>query len=281
MARTRAQDKPQAEDTQEGPTNPPSAADLRDFEESAVRAPQPAASGGNLATNSPTNQADPLPKPTGASVDAIGEDNRGDVPRRRRGGAGWQPWQDRALTTAALELRTWEAAHGSTDAMWNKVSEALNTTSGGKIDRSGNACKERFRKVLKAHRVSELLSFSSLLMLIILQNNNTRSLQKTGTNEEVDLQVKVRVIYWHSKRRPLTTLAQNLDEISSLLEGQERIATQATDVLKKKVATEEEAGRQMRDAAMSGMKRREEMIDVGELESATPREKGGQRREKR
>lgn len=75
---------------------------------------------------------------------------------RPRGSQGWKPWQDRALATEVLAHSAWDPRHGETVSVWDDVSVVLKRVSNGEIVRSGKACRERFNKILQAHRVCTL-----------------------------------------------------------------------------------------------------------------------------
>lgn len=55
-------------------------------------------------------------------------------------------------------------------------------------------------------------------------------------------------------------------------------ANKTSEAAKTKVEVERLAGQQMRDASLKNMVRREEMVDLGSLESAMVRERQGQRK---
>ena len=71
----------------------------------------------------------------------------------------WQPWQDRYLIEEVYNLRPFEASRGSASShAWQTLSRQLfdKTTRIGPhsiVDRSGEACRSRFRVLMKAQRV--------------------------------------------------------------------------------------------------------------------------------
>ncbi|KAF7310148.1 Myb-like domain-containing protein [Mycena indigotica] len=168
---------------------------------------------------------------------------------RNARGAAWLPYQDRLLVEQVEVLRPFDAGRGAAlMAAWDSLSVQLASASrikGKEISKSGNACKARFLKLLKAHRADE-----------------TRSLQKTGTNEEVDEHV------------------QRLTSINELYHEQELRKTDKSTAAQKKAKVEQDAALEIRDAAMRGLVRRENLTDVAQLDSASVREKQGQRRRK-
>ncbi|KZS96757.1 hypothetical protein SISNIDRAFT_463519 [Sistotremastrum niveocremeum HHB9708] len=156
----------------------------------------------------------------------------------------WQPWQDRALVDRVYALETHLAPHGHTAQAWATLADSLKDVTKGKLDKNGKACQERFKKVLAAHR-----------------QEKTRSLQKTGTNEEV------------------TSHGEKLNEIVELLDDHKLRDKQRTEKARNKVNEEKKAGEEMRRSSMRGMVVRDTLTaDLGELEGATGREKSGQRK---
>ncbi|KIO15655.1 hypothetical protein M407DRAFT_207714 [Tulasnella calospora MUT 4182] len=126
-------------------------------------------------------------------------------------GRGWLPWQDRLLITEAKALRTFLAPHGSKSQAWEELAAVLKEKSLGKVTRSGPTCKARFSKLIKAHRANE-----------------TRSLQATGKNEEIDEHV------------------QSLTEIVQLLDDANLETERATESAWMKIEMERRVGLEMR-----------------------------------
>ncbi|KIJ24165.1 hypothetical protein M422DRAFT_275118 [Sphaerobolus stellatus SS14] len=113
------------------------------------------------------------------------------------------------------------------------------------IKRTGSACRSRFNKILEAHRRDE-----------------TKSLQKTGTNEVVDEHIK------------------NLTELVSLVDGHDTEKVQRSAKAKKKESIERTAALELRKAAMGRLVDSTGLMDISQLEGATIREKQGQRKRK-
>ncbi|KIO28420.1 hypothetical protein M407DRAFT_22466 [Tulasnella calospora MUT 4182] len=161
-------------------------------------------------------------------------------------GRGWLPWQDRLLITEAKALRTFLAPHGSKSQAWEELAAVLKEKSLGKVTRSGPTCKARFSKLIKAHRANE-----------------TRSLQATGKNEEIDEHV------------------QSLTEIVQLLDDANLETERATESARMKIEMERRVGLEMRDAAMRNLVQANQLKeDLSELNSASVRERQGQRKRK-
>jgi hypothetical protein len=74
----------------------------------------------------------------------------------------WLPWHDRSLIQTAERLRPFNAPRGdATKNAWDDFAVELlkdSTTNGTQINRTGAACRARFQKLLKAHKVSSLNS---------------------------------------------------------------------------------------------------------------------------
>ncbi|KIJ47961.1 hypothetical protein M422DRAFT_248102 [Sphaerobolus stellatus SS14] len=88
----------------------------------------------------------------------------------------WLPWQDRFLLREVSAHRPFLASRHDAAAEWNSLAARLKENSrkqGSMIDRTGPGCRSRFRRLVLAHR-----------------QNETRSLQKTGANEEIDEHVQ-------------------------------------------------------------------------------------------
>ncbi|KAF8120011.1 hypothetical protein K438DRAFT_180264 [Mycena galopus ATCC 62051] len=86
---------------------------------------------------------------------------------------------------------------------------------------------------------------------------------KTGAVEEVSNHIKL------------------MTELQAIMEGHEVAAKDSSAKSKRKATIEEKAGKQLRDAAMKGLARREGLIDVSKVDGATVREKQGQRKRPR
>ncbi|KIJ31629.1 hypothetical protein M422DRAFT_266657 [Sphaerobolus stellatus SS14] len=160
----------------------------------------------------------------------------------------WLPWQDRFLASEVLKHKPFQEPRRDTQKAWKNLADELRKDSrsvGTEIGRTGSACRARFYKILDGHR-----------------KNETRSLQKTGTDEEVDEHV------------------ENLTELASLVDSHEEVKTQKTAAGKKRVSAEQQAALDLRKSAMLGVVNRDTLTDVSHLEGATVREKQGQRKRK-
>ncbi|KAJ7511540.1 hypothetical protein B0H11DRAFT_2214420 [Mycena galericulata] len=104
----------------------------------------------------------------------------------------------------------------------------------------------RFKKLLKAHKADE-----------------TRSLQKTGTDEEVNQHIEL------------------MTQIAELVHAREFARDERSAAARKKADVETTAASQLRDSAMRGLVRREALTDVASLDGASVREKQGQRKRHR
>ncbi|KAJ6562278.1 hypothetical protein B0H19DRAFT_1259868 [Mycena capillaripes] len=107
-------------------------------------------------------------------------------------------------------------------------------------------CRARFQKLVKAHKADQ-----------------TRSLQKNSTDEEVDEHIKLLI--------QVVELVNTRD-----LQKDERSAAS-----RKKADVETKAALELRDAAMRGLVWCETLTDVAQLEGASVRERQGQRNHKR
>jgi hypothetical protein len=71
---------------------------------------------------------------------------------------------------------------------------------------------------------------------------------------------------------------QLMTELQAIIDDHQGSAKDSTAKSKRKTIIEDQAGHQLRDAAMKGLARREGLIDVSELDGASFREKQGQRK---
>ncbi|KAF8470100.1 hypothetical protein BDZ91DRAFT_847259 [Kalaharituber pfeilii] len=141
-----------------------------------------------------------------------------DEQKWRRRGAEWKPWEDRALAKEIMAAGVLVAGKGKSIEKWEEVARALKKI--GSI-RTGKSSKSRFNKLLTE-----------------LRAQNLRSLQKTGTNEEV------------------TTFLYDMENLNSLAEIQSKdpqLRAQARERQKKL----DEEGKLMRKEAMEGMSKTE------------------------
>ncbi|KIJ33505.1 hypothetical protein M422DRAFT_264435 [Sphaerobolus stellatus SS14] len=160
----------------------------------------------------------------------------------------WLPWQDRFLVREVFKHRPFLKSRPEVVSMWNFVARKLKEDSkhdGSVIDRTGPACRRRFKRLIHAHRKSE-----------------TRSLQKTGTNEEVNSHI------------------ETLTDLMALIEGYDAAKKEFLDISMEQCDLQTKASYEMRDAAMTGQVDRSTLIDVMQLEGATVRERQGQRKRK-
>ncbi|KJA13661.1 hypothetical protein HYPSUDRAFT_209361 [Hypholoma sublateritium FD-334 SS-4] len=161
----------------------------------------------------------------------------------------WLPWQDRFLVQEIFSHRPFLAPAGKArEEAWDKLAVALledSAQSGSAIDRTGDSCRSRFKRLVDAHKSSE-----------------TRSLQKTGTNEEIDGHI------------------ETMTELVSLLDAQSDDRANKSLRAKGKEELEAQAALELRDAAMKGRVLRQALTDVTQLEDSTLREKAGQRESK-
>ncbi|KAJ6454240.1 hypothetical protein C8R47DRAFT_1228742 [Mycena vitilis] len=162
----------------------------------------------------------------------------------------WIPWQDRLLIQEVEQHRPFEAERGDpTKDAWASLAVKLlqdSTTNGTPVDRTGAACLARFQKLLKAHN-----------------KDQTRSLQKTGTDEEVNQHIEL------------------MTQVADLFEARKSARGSKSDTARKKADVETIAANELRDSAMRGLVRREGLTDVASLEGASVREKQGQRKRRR
>jgi hypothetical protein len=118
-------------------------------------------------------------------------------------GAPWKPWQDRFLASEVDKLRPFlQPAGPLRKAAWNELAKVLLEDSKAlgpesMIDRTGEACRSRFARLLDAQKVRQHLVFMRALLTRsdFQQANDTRSLQKTGTDEEVNGFIEVNHYY--------------------------------------------------------------------------------------
>ncbi|KAJ6523215.1 hypothetical protein B0H19DRAFT_1202092 [Mycena capillaripes] len=163
----------------------------------------------------------------------------------------WQSWQDRYLIQAVDQTRPFLLPPSEREEGWNRTSEILLRDSSAVgprsiVDRTGSACKSRFMKLMKEHKKGE-----------------TESRMKTGAVEEVSEHINL------------------MTELQAIMDDHQGSAKDSSAKSKRKADVEEQAGQQLRDAAMKGLARREGLIDVSELDGASVRERQGQRKRAR
>ncbi|KAJ7881459.1 hypothetical protein B0H13DRAFT_2345118 [Mycena leptocephala] len=135
----------------------------------------------------------------------------------------WQPWQDRLLITQVNADRPFLAA---------------------------------LRLELVFYSVWRGMQGS---FQVLEKEIEARSLQKTGTDEEID------------------EFMELLGDLCSLLDAE----STTTENSRKKIDLEAQAGLELRDASMRGLVRGENLVDVATLPGASARERQGQRGKKR
>ncbi|KAJ6459350.1 hypothetical protein C8R45DRAFT_555909 [Mycena sanguinolenta] len=160
----------------------------------------------------------------------------------------WLPWQDRILVAQIDADRPFlrrKAAERTT--AWNATANTVNTSIAKSAKntvalRSGEACWVRFNLLMKKFKADE-----------------ARSLQKTGTYEEVD------------------EFIHALGDLCALADAENVTAARKT---KHKADLQNTSGLQLRDAAMNGLVKRETLVNVASLDDASVRERQGQRTRK-
>lgn len=98
---------------------------------------------------------------------------------------------------------------------------------------------------------------------------------KTGAVEEISEHIKVsfRTFPWFP-----THSLQLMTDLQAIMDDHNDSAKEFSGKSKQKSAIEAKAGQELRDAAMTGLARREGLIDVSELDGSSIREKQGQRK---
>ncbi|KAJ6559566.1 hypothetical protein B0H19DRAFT_1260274 [Mycena capillaripes] len=186
---------------------------------------------------------DPTPDLSDLEAPANSQAARARSPR-------WQSWQDRYLVQAVDQTRPFLLDPSEREEGWNETAAVLLRDSRAVgprsiVDRTGSACKNRFMKLMKEHKKGE-----------------TESRMKTGAVEEISGHIKL-----------MTALQAIMDDHAEL--------AKESSSQSKKADMEEKAGKELRDAAMKGLARSEGLIDVSQLDSASVREKQGQRKRAR
>ncbi|KIJ24504.1 hypothetical protein M422DRAFT_274704 [Sphaerobolus stellatus SS14] len=158
----------------------------------------------------------------------------------------WKPWQDHFLPSEALNLRPFLEHRRDTQHAWDCLANVLRKDSkrtGVEINRTGSACRHRFYKIIDAHWKSEM-----------------KSLQKTGTEEEVDEHIK------------------NITKLVSLIDAHDDAKLHKASTEKQQKSTEQQAALDLWKSSMMGMVNCNTLSDVSELEDAAIREQQGQRK---
>ncbi|KAJ7934415.1 hypothetical protein B0H13DRAFT_2305841 [Mycena leptocephala] len=163
----------------------------------------------------------------------------------------WVSWQDRYLAQAVDQIRPFLLPPSEREEGWYRTAEVLHQDSSAvgersTVDRSGSACKNRFMRIMREHRKGE-----------------TESRMKTGAVEEVSEHIKI------------------MTELQAIMDDHQVSTKESSAKSKHKADIEDKAGKELRDAVMKGLARSEGLIDVSELDSASVREKQGQRKRAR
>ncbi|KAJ7159804.1 hypothetical protein C8R43DRAFT_1124173 [Mycena crocata] len=196
----------------------------------------------------------PTPDSPTHAVNELGADDpvsaRHEVQASNARSPRWLAWQDRLLIQEAERHRPFNAPRGDASRQaWESLAVQLlkdSSTNGSPVNRTGAACRARFQKLIKAHNADQ-----------------TRSLQKTGTDEEVDEHIEL------------------LTQVVELVHAHELEKDERSAASRKKADVEAQTALELRDAAMQGIVPRNALTDVTQLEGASVREKQGQRAHKR
>ncbi|KIJ45993.1 hypothetical protein M422DRAFT_250416 [Sphaerobolus stellatus SS14] len=211
----------------------------QDTEKSTSPSPSPSPSHSSIATTSPSPPSDSHQVTAPLS-------NSKYVRNAKK--PKWSAWQDRFLVQEVFACRPFLASHRDAASAWEELAKKILETSktqGTAIDRTGAACRTQFKRLVKAHK-----------------SNETRSLQDTGTNEQIDEHV------------------QTMTDLVALVDGHEASKEEFLATSKKQQALQQKAALEMRDAAMKGCVPRTALSDVTQMEGATVHEKQGQRKRK-
>ncbi|KIJ48870.1 hypothetical protein M422DRAFT_247235 [Sphaerobolus stellatus SS14] len=198
---------------------------------------------------SPLVVDNPSPGPEAGSQDTS-QSPAGNRQARNAKNPHWQPWQDRFLAKVVFTYRPFLVDRREVAAAWDELAQRLLEDSRSQgprsvIDRTGGACRTRFKRLIRTHKINE-----------------TKSLQKTGTDEEVSDHIKT------------------MTELVALVDGHEASKAEFLSTTKKQQDLQQKAALEMRDAAMKGCVPRTKLTDVTQLPEATVREKQGQRKRK-
>lgn len=91
------------------------------------------------------------------SPDGNGEENGPTQNSCNAANGCWLAWHDRVLAKVVFDKRPFDAARGSTSREWKEVAVACKDASKGEINRSGDACKNRMKRLVEIHKVSTLI----------------------------------------------------------------------------------------------------------------------------
>ncbi|KAJ7366316.1 hypothetical protein DFH08DRAFT_797307 [Mycena albidolilacea] len=154
----------------------------------------------------------------------------------------WRPWEDRLLVGQVDSDRPFEKPRCTRIEAWDGLAYEIGR-SNPSFQRTGEACRARFNVLRKKFKADE-----------------ARSLQKTGTDEEINDYI------------------ETLGELCALFDAG---ITAAADKSWNKVDMEASAGLELREASMKGLVRRDRLLDIASLPGSSVRERQGQRGTKR
>lgn len=165
-----------------------------------------------------------LPSQLGDATEAGG----GSVPTST-GPKRWDAWEDRALARQVLADDPINCLRGLTQEKWQDVANHLGEmrSSGRLIVRSGESCRIRMKKLVMLHKKEQ-----------------ARSLQKTGTNEEI------------------SQFIQDMDEIVMRWD-QGSVDPEVRQIAIEKARRLEMDGREVRMASLLGIVRKSNELDDG------------------
>ncbi|KAJ6484797.1 hypothetical protein C8R45DRAFT_1098945 [Mycena sanguinolenta] len=167
----------------------------------------------------------------------------------------WQPWQDRLLITQVDADRPFQQLRRSRRSAWDATADSMGSASAQQgpnsyFTRSGEACKARFKFLAKKYKVRQTYE-RQISDFYPVKADQARSLQKTGTDEEID------------------GFMELLGELCSLMDTE----TATAGISSKKTNLETVAGLELRDASMKGLVKGDQLVDVTTLEGASVRER--------
>ncbi|KAJ6568690.1 hypothetical protein B0H19DRAFT_1349307 [Mycena capillaripes] len=181
----------------------------QDFEGSPVREGEPEKEASPFVpthSQSPSRSVSPNADLEGSEpdTDAATHHVGRDVQSQNARSPPWLAWQDRSLIQEVDRLRPFNAPRGdAAKNAWDTLAVELRknrNANGSVINRTGAACRARFQKLVKAHKADQ-----------------TRSLQKTGTDEEVDEHIE------------LLSQVVELVDARELQKGEKSAASQTSD----------------------------------------------------
>ncbi|KAI5839994.1 hypothetical protein DFP73DRAFT_529470 [Morchella snyderi] len=154
------------------------------------------------------------------------------------GAKRWDAWEDRALARQVLADDPINCLRGVTQEKWQDVANHLGEmqSTGRLIVRSGESCRIRMKKLVMLHKKEQ-----------------ARSLQKTGTNEEIN------------------QFIQDMDEIVMRWD-QGSVDPEVRQIAIEKARRLERDGREVRTASLLGMVRKRNGLDDGSIEEGVDSE---------